>query len=1304
MVGGQLKDKTAEKFPSCGGVSAEADGVAVYCALDIEIMETIYRLYVHRKKGFNEAEKSLLREANALLKISLTDIREFARYDVSGISKTDFEAAARTVFSEPQSDGVYAEKLPALRGYQIFAIEYLPGQYDQRADSCEQCIRLTTREGTPAVRCARVFAVKGADGDALGKLKKYLINPVESREADLKKPETLFPELPPAEPTPRVTGFRDFSERELEAYYLSMGFAMTLSDLAFVRDYFKKEGRDPSLTEMKVLDTYWSDHCRHTTFLTELTDIVNDSPNPHIAEALETYKSLRAELYKDRADKYPCLMDAATIAMKKLKKEGRLSALDESEEINACSIKVKADIRPSDGSAPISEDWLVMFKNETHNHPTEIEPFGGAATCLGGAIRDPLSGRSYVYQAMRVTGAADPTVPLEQTMRGKLPQRVLTRNAAAGFSSYGNQIGLCTGMVREYYHPGYAAKRLETGFVIGAAPASHVIRKTPEPGDVILLLGGDTGRDGCGGATGSSKAHNLQSVELSGAEVQKGNPLTERKIQRLFADGEVTRLIKRCNDFGAGGVCVAVGELADGLDVDLNAVPKKYEGLSATELAISESQERMAVVVAQEDAEKFIQCAAKENLSAVVVARVTDQNRMRLLYDGKAVADLKREMLNSAGVRQRAAARITDRATDYLSRPDPETIKNFQYYNPSDELLRGNAMGILANELFRLNVCGQKGLIERFDSSVTGGSVTVPLGGKTVSVPSEIMAALLPVQNGETDTCTVCAHALNPALMSESPFIGAVYSVVTSVIRLAVSGVPYDSIYLTLQEYFPRVKNDPERWGKPLAALLGAMTAQLKLGIAAIGGKDSMSGTFEALDVPPTLISFAVGVAKADQILSNVFKPSRKIYRLSLKRDEYGMPDFEYVKALLGKVSECIKTGAVDAAAVADEGGIAAAVIKSCFGENVGFRFQEFSPDLFCNAMGDIVVSTAMEDFPKNALSGFACAYLGRTTASPYLNANRIKFPLETLKGLYNAKLDSVFPLYAEKRDKIREQFTFAGKANQALKPAFVLPQTLQFPPKPVKPRVLIPAFPGTNGEYDMAKSFARAGAEPEIFVIKNRLQSDIEDSANRIARAIENAQILAFPGGFSAGDEPDGCGKFIAAFFRENRVRDAVEKFRERRCLILGICNGFQALVKLGLLPSGAIQTMTEDDATLTFNTIGRHVATIVKIRVASVNSPWLSACTVGGEYLVPISHGEGRFCANEALLNDLIKNGQIATQYSGFNPNGSARAIEGILSADGLILGKMGHAERIGPGLFMNAPGDYDMKLFESGVRFFK
>ncbi|MDR1094113.1 MAG: phosphoribosylformylglycinamidine synthase [Clostridiales bacterium] len=1257
-------------------------------------METIYRLFVHRRPGFDGAEKSLLSEANGLLKLSLADLKEFARYDVSGLSKPDFEAAARTVFSEPQSDGVYYETLPDLRGYRVFATEYLPGQYDQRADSCEQCIRLLTREGRPAVRCARVFAVKGADGNALAKLKKYLINPVEAREAALEKPATLFPDLPPAEPTPRVEGFRGFSERELKDYYGSMNFAMSFADLKFVQDYFTSERRDPTLTEMKVLDTYWSDHCRHTTFLTELAEIEDGSGNPHIAEALQTYKDLRAELYQNRADKYPCLMDVATIAMKKLKKDGKLPALDESEEINACSVKVKADVRRFGEPAPKPEEWLVMFKNETHNHPTEIEPFGGAATCLGGAIRDPLSGRSYVYQAMRVTGAADPTVPLDRTLTGKLPQRVLTRTAAAGFSSYGNQIGLCTGMVREYYHPGYAAKRLETGFVIGAAPASHVIRNAPVPGDVVILLGGDTGRDGCGGATGSSKAHDVRSVELSGAEVQKGNPLTERKIQRLFADGAATRMIKRCNDFGAGGVCVAIGELADGLDVDLNAVPKKYEGLSATELAISESQERMAVVVAPEDAERFIKMSAAENLSAAVVARVTDKNRMRLLYNGEAVADLRREMLNSAGVRQRAAARITGGRTDYLSKPDPETAAFLD---------AGDINGAFLRELSRLNVCGQKGLIERFDSSVTGGSVAVPLGGKTASTPAEVMAALLPVHDGETDTCTVCAHALNPDLMSASPFLGAVYSVVVSVIRLVVSGVPLDTVYLTLQEYFPRLKNDPERWGKPLAALLGAMAAQLKLGVAAIGGKDSMSGTFEDLDVPPTLISFAVGAAKAGKLINNVFKAGAEIYRLSLERDVYGMPDFGHLKGLLAKVSEGIEAGVITAAAVVDEGGAAATVVKSCFGDGVGFDFQCAEAG-FC--FGDIVVSVSDKQKFNLMFADFSESrdYVGRAIPEPYIASGSVKIPLEGLKRAYDGTLGSVFPITAAKNDGAAEYFSYSGKGNQTTKPAFVLPQTLRFPPAPAKPRVLIPAFPGTNGEYDMAKSFARAGAEPKIVVIRNRSQADIEGSVAEIVNAVGNSQIIAFPGGFSAGDEPDGCGKFIAAFFRESRIRAAVEEFRARRRLILGICNGFQALVKLGLLPSGQIGAAAEGGATLTFNTIGRHVATVVKIRVSSANSPWLSACAVGEEYLVPISHGEGRFCAGGEVLGALIKNGQIATQYCGFNPNGSAHAIEGIISADGLIYGKMGHAERVGPGLFTNVPGNYDMKLFEAGVRYFR
>ena len=1044
--------------------------------------------------------------------------------------------------------------------------------------------------------------------------------------------------------------------------------------------------------EIKALDTYWSDHCRHTTFLTELTEIKNDSENPNIASALEMYYGLRGELYAGREDKYPCLMDAATIAMKKLKKDGKLPALDESEEVNACSIKIKADVNGK------NEDWLVMFKNETHNHPTEIEPFGGANTCIGGAIRDPMSGRSYVYQGMRVTGAADPTIPLDQTIPGKLPQRYLTRTAANGNSSYGNQIGLAAGMSREYFHPGFAAKRMEAGFVAAAAPASNVVRKKPEPGDVVILLGADTGRDGCGGATSSSKAHGADFVELCGAEVQKGNPLIERNIQRMYYDPRASRLIKRSNDFGAGGVSVAIGELADGLDVNLNAVPVKYAGLSATELAISESQERMAVVVAAEDAQAFIDLAAEENLQAVVVATVTDTNRMRLFYDGVAVADIKRGMLNSAGVRQRASAVIKDKRTDYLSSPNPET---------AEFLNKGDIAGALAHELSRLNVCGQKGIGEYFDFSVAGGSVTAPLGGKTGSTPVEAMAALLPVFNGKTSTATVSAHAFNPYLSEQSPFIGAVYAVAASVIRLAVSGVPLDTIYLTFQEYFPRTR-DAEKWGLPLSALLGAMTAQMKLGLGSIGGKDSMSGTYENIDVPPTLISFALGVAKAGNLISNVFQPRRKIYRLPLKRDEYGMPDFDYLNELLAKISALINRGGIDAAAVVDEGGAASAVIKSCFGENIGFIFENFTPDLLNNSMGDIIVSVpGKADLKLGARSGgvgvkdgrkgFMCELLGRTTSSPVVQAGEVKIPLKDLKQAYDGTLGTIFPLKAEKADKKIEHSAYNEKPNQLIKPLNIMSV-------PAKPKVLIPAFPGTHGEFDMAKSFARAGADPQVIVIRNRSVAGIEDSVKAVADAISGAQIIAFPGGFTAGGEPDGGGKLVAAFFRDAKLSEAVGKFRDKRGLMLGLGDGFNALVRLGLLPSGKILNAGETGAALLPNAVNRFVSAIVKIKIASANSPWMTGCAVGEEFLTPVASASGRFYAAAALINSLKANGQIAAQYTGFNPTGSVHAIEGIFSPDGLILGKLGHADRTGAGLYMNVPGNYDMKLFEAGVKYFK
>ncbi len=1242
--------------------------------------DRIYRVFTEKKAGFDVHARSFKNEINELLKLNVSDVREFLRYDAEGMTKADFDAALFTVFSEPQVDNCYQNKLPDLTGYEVFAVEYLPGQYDQRADSCMQCVQLVTVKERPLIKCAKVYAVKGVSEKQLLSVKRYVINPVESREADMEMPETLKVKTAPPEKTPVISGFIKMDSAQLAVYYKSMGFAMSLSDLIFVQDYFKGEGRDPFLTELKVLDTYWSDHCRHTTFTTELSGVTIGGGNPHIKDAYALYNTLRGELYAGRDDKYPCLMDIATIAMKKLKKDGRLADLDESEEINACSIKVKAKVNGKD------EDWLVMFKNETHNHPTEIEPFGGAATCLGGAIRDPLSGRSYVYQAMRITGAADPTVPLESTIKGKLPQRILTKTAAAGFSSYGNQIGLCTGIVREFYHPGFTAKRLETGFVIGAAPAGNVVRTVPAAGDQIILLGGDTGRDGCGGATGSSKSHTADSVDECGAEVQKGNPLTERNIQRLFRNPEATKLIKRCNDFGAGGVCVAVGELADGLDIDLSAVPKKYEGLTATELAISESQERMAVVVRREDADTFITLAARENLKATVVAAVTGNNRMVMKYNGETVLDIKRSMLNSAGVRQFAAAEIAETMPEGFDSPDSDIAA---------ELKKGGIKAALLSSLKKLNVCSQKGLIEIFDSSIGGASVLAPLGGRNQLTPSSVMAAKLPAGEG-TETATVCSYGYDPDLMSADAFTGAVYSVLTSIEKVAVSGVAPEKIYLTLQEYFKRLGNDPKRWGQPAAALLGAMYTQLKTGIGAIGGKDSMSGTFEKLDVPPTLISFAVGTADAGKIISNVFdRPGRKVWLLKLKRDKYQMPDFAYVNKLLSDVYAAVSKGKITAAAVVEQGGAAPAVIKSCFGNGLGFSFGTEVPaeELFLRIPGDIIV--AADEI--SSLAAFAPLYLGETSAADKDSAKYLSAFCGTLEPVFRTAAS------ADKGEGVRIVTSDAPTRAPAI-----------FRKTPA-PRVLLPVFPGTNGEYDMAEKFKAAGAEPHIYVIKNQSAADIEESVKGIIHEIVSSQIIVFSGGFSGGDEPDGSGKFIAATFRNPGIADAVNKFLTiRKGLILGVCNGFQALVKMGLLPYGHIKASRPGDATLTFNTINRHIAHVCEIRVASVMSPWFAAVRPGDRFLVPISHGEGRFICGTDDLRRMEAAGQIATQYIGAdglaycgdpaNPNGSVMAIEGITDMTGQILGKMGHTERAGSGLFKNIPGSYDMKLFESGVKYFK
>ena len=1227
----------------------------------------IYRIFVEKKD--NLQAKKIKSDLAAQLNIHAEDVREVIRYDVEGVTDEEFEQAIAGVFSEPPVDIVYREELPVGAGYDVFAIAFLDGQYDQRADSAAQCVQLLTQKERPLVKCARVICVKGVTAEELARIKHHLINPVESNEVSLSKPRTLKRARMSTHDVPEVFGFIGMSDEEIAAYHKKNGFAMSVADLAFVRDYFKKEGRNPTETEVKVIDTYWSDHCRHTTFATELRNVTIDSDDPHVQKAYDLYKELFAECNGGRADKYPCLMDVATIAVKKLKKEGRLDNLDVSDEINACSICVDAEI---DGK---TEPYLIMFKNETHNHPTEIEPFGGAATCLGGAIRDPLSGRTYVCQAMRITGSADPREKLEDTLPGKLPQRVITRTAAAGFSSYGNQIGLATGIVDEVYHPGYKAKRLETGFVVGGASKDMVYREKPQAGDVIILLGGETGRDGCGGATGSSKAHDAHSVETCGAEVQKGNPLTERKLQRLFLNKEATRRIKKCNDFGAGGVSVAIGELSDGLVIDLDKVPLKYEGLSGTELAISESQERMAVVVAKEDVAEFVRLAAEENLAATPVATVTDDRRMKMLFKGRAIVDISRDFLDTNGVKQVTDAAIKDDTTHFFDQKDVD--------------FRDGLLSALAS----LNVCSKQGLSEMFDSTIGARSVYMPFGGKNQLTPVVAMAAKL--VGGETDMATVSSYGYSPELMSGSPFTGAIYSVICSVSKLIAAGCDFDAIRLTFQEFFMRLGTDPKRWGVPLAALLGALYAQIGLGLGAIGGKDSMSGTFEHIDVPPTLISFALAPERASCLITNVFtETGAKVYRLPVPKDANFIPDFKSYAALCRRVRENIQSGNIAFATVAENGGTAAAVVKSCLGNGLGFAFA--AGDLFTECYGDLLVSLIdASAFPE-------AVYVGETAKSGF-TCGKVTVAFEEAESAFESTLAKVFTNAAAAEGDV-PCCDFKEKA-----------KSLHIGAKAAKPRVFIPAFPGTNCELDTARKFRLAGAEPQVVVVKNRTPQDIEESVEAIAKAISQGNLVAVPGGVSGGDEPDGSGKFIATTFRNPRIADELQKLLQvRDGLALGICNGFQALVKLGLVPYGEIRPLVAESPTLTYNNIARHVSRLVNIRVASVKSPWLSACKVGDVFSVPVSHGEGKFVAPADALENLRKNGQVAMQYcdlSGrptmqypFNPNGSMWAIEGITSPDGRVLGKMGHTERTGENLYKNCPPVLDMHLFESGVKYFK
>ncbi len=1232
----------------------------------------IYRIYVEKKDNVQARKEAA--DIRTLLKIDVEDFRLVLRYDVEGLTEEELRAAIPSVFSEPPVDDVYLENLEIPAGYKGFAVSYLTGQYDQRADSAAQCVQLLTRKARPLVKCAKIYLAKGVTDDQLAAIKKHIINPVESEEVSFDKPETLVRATVEGAPVKEVEGFISLSDEEIAAYHKSVGFAMSVLDLAFVRDYFKSEKRNPTETELKVIDTYWSDHCRHTTFATELKNIKISSKNEGITKAYHLYEDLYKELNGNRPDKYPCLMDLATIAAKKLKKEGKLDNLDISDEINACSIQIEAEI---DGK---KEQYLVMFKNETHNHPTEIEPFGGAATCLGGAIRDPLSGRTYVYQAMRITGAADPREKLEDTLAGKLPQRAITQRAAAGFSSYGNQIGLATGIVDEVYHEGYKAKRLETGFVVGGARKEMVYREAPKAGDVIILLGGETGRDGCGGATGSSKAHDMHSVESCGAEVQKGNALTERKLQRLFLNGKATRMIKKCNDFGAGGVSVAIGELADGLNIDLDKVPKKYEGLNGTELAISESQERMAVVVDKENVDPFIALAAEENLAATPVAVVTDTGRMKMFLKGEAIVDISRDFLNTNGVKQVTDVEINDEVTAWFDKKS-----GLEFAKETKKVLAD------------LNVCAKKGLSETFDSTIGARTVFMPWGGKTQRTPAIAMAAK--ICGGETDVCTVSAYGYSPYLMETSPFIGAIYSIVASVSKVAVTGAKYSDIRLTLQEFFQRMTKDATSWGVPASALLGAVYAQMGLGLGAIGGKDSMSGTFENIHVPPTLISFALAPAKASKLITNVLKGGETLYHIPVPKDENSVPDFDKLKKVYEEVYKNIENGNITFATVVENGGVGAAVIKSALGNSLGVKFEMNADELYSEGYGDIIVSLKDE---KGICGCIDKKRIGQVCGEGY-TCGKEGVSLNEAADAYVLPLDGVFATTAPAEGKAENCDYTAGLSYW------------NFATKTAKPRVFIPVFPGTNCELDTARKFILAGAEVETVVVRNRTAADIEESVERIVKAIKQANIIAFPGGFSGGDEPDGSGKFIATTFRNPYIAEQVEELLNHRDgLALGICNGFQALIKLGLVPYGHVTEMTAGSPTLTFNNISRHVSTIADVRVASNLSPWLSACKVGEVYKVPVSHGEGKIVAPVAELEKMKANGQIATQYadlsgnptmvSPFNPNGSTWAIEGITSPDGRVLGKMGHSERIGDNLYKNVEGNFDMKIFESGVRYFK
>ena len=1255
-------------------------------------MSNVKRVYVEKKPGFAVQADDLRHEIKSYLGIKdVESVRVLIRYDVENISDETFEKACNGIFSEPPVDTLYHEEFPVADGCRIFSVEFLPGQFDQRADSAIQCVQFIKEDEQPVIKTAITYVIEGRDGvisdEEFEAIKAHCINPVDSRETGMEKPDTLVTKFDEPADVIIFDGFKDMAEDQLKELYSSLGLAMTFKDFLHIQKYFKgEEDRDPSMTEIRVLDTYWSDHCRHTTFSTELTDVTfgeGDYKEP-IEDTYKQYLADHSEIFKGREDKFVCLMDLALMAMRKLKKEGKLADQEESDEINACSIVVPIKV---DG---VEEEWLVNFKNETHNHPTEIEPFGGAATCLGGAIRDPLSGRTYVYQAMRVTGAADPTVSVKDTMKGKLPQKKLVREAAHGYSSYGNQIGLATGAVKEIYHPNYVAKRMEIGAVLGAAPRRAVIRETSDPGDIIILLGGRTGRDGCGGATGSSKVHTEESIETCGAEVQKGNPPTERKIQRLFRREEVSKLIKKCNDFGAGGVSVAIGELADGLKVDLDKVPKKYAGLDGTEIAISESQERMAVVVDPKDVDEFMGYAKEENLEAVCVAVVTEEPRLVLSWRGKEIVNLSRAFLDTNGAHQETtvAVDIPNRKDSILVREEVGDVKEKWMATLKD-----------------LNVCSQKGLVEMFDGSIGAASVFMPHGGKYQMTETQAMVAKLPVLTGDCDTVTMMSYGFDPYLSTWSPYHGAIYAVTESVAKIVAAGGDHSKIRFTFQEYFRRMTEDPHRWSQPFAALLGAYDAQLGFGLPSIGGKDSMSGTFEDIDVPPTLVSFAVDVAtEKDIITPELKKAGNKLVWLRIETDEYDVPVYEKVMDQYAKFTEDIHSGKIVSAYALDRHGIVAAVSKMAFGNRMGVTLEHNvdERDLFAPAFGDIIA-----EVPADKVGELSITYMviGEVTEEPVLAYKDVKITIADAEEAWKGTLEKVFP-------------TNSGAEGQDEKVETGVYETSDIyicNHKIAQPTVFIPVFPGTNCEYDSAKAFERAGAKTNIKVFKNMNASDIIDSVNVFEKAINDAQIIMFPGGFSAGDEPDGSAKFFATAFQNAKMKEAVEKLlNERDGLVLGVCNGFQALVKLGLVPNGAITGQDADAPTLTYNTIGRHISKMVYTKVVTNKSPWLQTATLGGVYTNPASHGEGRFVANKEWLDKLFANGQVATQYCDpegnitmdeeWNVNGSYCAIEGITSPDGRVLGKMAHSERRARSVAMNIYGEQDLKIFESGVEYFK